>query len=327
VGLSDLIHIYRKLGQEGLYRAAGAAGFEKKPDEDIKPKKRETQASDQSASVLPNADIKKAPLFDNRNTPVLFWRVIRKEKKAKSGAEGRIPDWYRNAEILTPDQTRISKEEVFLPPFEPLIRWERLWPFLKQVLGRPLDTGALDIPKVVNALAQLKPLKQIPFEKRPGWAGSCLVVFDYSPQMVPFRKDIYILHQGIKNLRGKTGYHVVIVEDSPLRNVRMAGGKTQKKYFPAPLPGTPVLIISGLGLFSDEEHIQKAWKTLGRRFKGLGIRPVVLTPASPELWDREYKKCNTAKLTFFDYPVAIPASVPSIFPVPFELFCRNGYGV
>lgn len=29
---------------------------------------------------------------------------------------------------------------------------------------------------------------------------------------------------------------------------------------------------------------------MGRRFKGLGIRPVVLTPASPDLWDGEYKK-------------------------------------
>jgi len=29
----------------------------------------------------------------------------------------------------------------------------------------------------------------------------------------------------------------------------------------------------------------------------------------------------------FDYPVAIQASVPSIFSALFELFCQNGYGV
>ena len=43
--------------------------------------------------------------------------------------------------------------------------------------------------------------------------------------------------------------------------------------------------------------------------------------------EKDWKKGNTAKLTFFDYPVTIQASVPSIFPAPFELFCRNGYGV
>lgn len=41
----------------------------------------------------------------------------------------------------------------------------------------------------------------------------------------------------------------------------------------------------------------------------------------------ETENGNTAELTFFDYPVAIQASVPSIFPALFELFCRNGYRV
>ncbi|WP_320043445.1 formylglycine-generating enzyme family protein [uncultured Desulfobacter sp.] len=293
VGLSDLIDIYRKLGPEGLYRAAGAAGFEeKKPDESNESEKEEVHVSARgsSTSALPDTGLKQTPVFDNTSAPVLFWRVTQKEKKKRTGAVDRVPDWYRKAGILTPERTRIKKEEVFLPPFEPLIRWERLWPFLKKILGRRLDTGDLDIPKAVDAASRLKPLTQISFEKKQGWAGSCLVVFDYSPQMVPFRKDFYILHRGISKLRGKTGYHGVIVADSPLCKVRMIGGKSQKAYFPIPLPGTPVLILSGLGLLSDQGHIQKAWKMLGRRFKRQGIRPVVLTPASPEFWDGDHRK-------------------------------------
>lgn len=148
----------------------------------------------------------------------------------------------------------------------PLTTWARLWPFLRRAGNEPC-AGALDVARLVEDLAAGRLLPRLPRQKRTAWSAQWIVLADYNPRTLPFWGDFLHLCRRLQALRGRAGL-----------NIRQAGR----------LPGTPVLILSDLGLLEAEDSPLRArWLRFGHRLAAAGLAPLVLAPLSPGQIDQE----------------------------------------
>lgn len=172
--------------------------------------------------------------------------------------------------------------------FEPLLTWARLWPFLQHIGGAP-RAGAVDVLRLAEAIAAGRLLSRLPRRKTLGWSPELIVLADYNPRTLPFWDDFNRLCQRLLAMRGAFGL-----------SIRKAGYLPGGHYtlwrqpdavpqtWRMPPPGTPLLILSDLGLLeSPESAVRAHWLRFGRQLAAAGLAPVVLAPLSPSHIDAE----------------------------------------
>ncbi|MCI5162653.1 MAG: hypothetical protein D3917_11680 [Candidatus Electrothrix sp. AX5] len=82
------------------------------------------------------------------------------------------------------------------------------------------------------------------------------------------------------------GLDLLCFEDGPLEPCTAFDPERRNRQIPyrPPEPGTPILILSDLGLLNKREQ---GWLILGRRLQRAGLRPVVLMPCPERYWQGE----------------------------------------
>ena len=113
----------------------------------------------------------------------------------------------------------------------------------------------------------------------------------------PLRRDIHDLLDKLEKQIGGQGLTLQYIQDYPggWVNERLNQKKQQgliddnwrPKKWRLPEQGTPILIISDLGLYSRTPHLVKDWFKLGRQLKTAGFSPTVLVPLPEVLIPKE----------------------------------------
>ena len=174
------------------------------------------------------------------------------------------------------------------PAKKPLVPWIKLESLLQSILSTDASSHRLDTNKLVNQVAQGQWPNKIPVKKKARWAAEFLVLVHLPERLLPLSDDIHAVLDKLEKIRGSQGLTIQFIQDYP-------GGQVLEKRHCAnvnrsldsawhslpwmmPESGTPVLIISDLGLYSVEKSGYEHWLSFGRRLSSAGLKPWVLAP-------------------------------------------------
>jgi formylglycine-generating enzyme required for sulfatase activity len=182
----------------------------------------------------------------------------------------------------------------------PLIRWPRLWPFLKRASSVQF-AGPIDIPRLADQIASGKLFYQFPRKRQLHWSLELIVLLDFNSRTLPFWDDFNQLCETLAALRGSIGLNIRKLGRIPGGNyTHWRQPSARSEPWQMPPPGTPILILSDLGMLDKSESVtRRHWLRFGHQLKAAGIVPFVLAPVSPQhinpelsryyhisLWDR-----------------------------------------
>jgi MoxR-like ATPase len=241
------------------------------------------------ASGHPPSPEREISTISGKRPQARFCRVIELRRLTPAEVVRDEPAWFRQAQ---PMQEEIRADAAARPPtWVPLMRWSRLWPFLKQVLGAQLELAALDVPRIVERVARGELLEELPRKRRAGWAGACQVIIDYAEPLLPFWSGFNDVRRRLTGLRGVQGLTIVAFPDGEPDGRCWQWVEAKQTWqamagYRVPAAGTPVLVLSDLGCIDTAEARRRQWQRLGLRLQRAGCRPVAFMPCLPHAGGR-----------------------------------------
>jgi len=193
-----------------------------------------------------------------------------------------------------------------IPRQIPILAWSQLWPYFRASLGQWRETGEVRVGKVIESMVSGRWPRVIPRETRLTWADSCQVILDFSPRLRPFRKDFEGVLEPLKDLRGKGGLEIWVADQGCRTRLRKYKERESKAY-QAPLAGTPVLVLSDLGMYLAEPEERQRWLALGQRLRHHQCVPLALVPCPRDQWDPDL--ANVWQLAAWDDADRLPPVV------------------
>jgi hypothetical protein len=166
---------------------------------------------------------------------------------------------------------------------------ERLAPSL---LAAMVATDAGDGPENLEMLVHLLASRQFPLElprrQRPSLLRGAQLLVDVGRSMTPFRHDTAVLADVVFGTVGRTNVRRMVFADSPLRGMGTGARWTWTSGYVAPDVGTPVLVVTDLGIGGPADHHARSraheWITLAERLRRRGSPLVALVPYPPHRW-------------------------------------------
>lgn len=150
-----------------------------------------------------------------------------------------------------------------------------------------LEDGEPDLARLIDQLAAREALQRLPRQRCWALRNGLQVLVDRGPEMAPFDADVQALLAGLRRLLPPSGLHVLAFVGEPLRGCQQPGAEGSTPWL-APPPGTPVLVLSVLGL--GQRHGPATPASLWLRFcqaAAQGGHPLrALVPYAPARWPR-----------------------------------------
>jgi formylglycine-generating enzyme required for sulfatase activity len=178
---------------------------------------------------------------------------------------------------------------------QPLLPWSKVWPFLRNALGKRRLSRQPDIPGLVKRLVSGKPIARFPRKERLGWHGQAHVLVDRRISLAACWDDYDYLLEHLKRLRGLTGLKVVQLEPNPAGSISSTGllerslihkhGRSRPYAYPQ--GDAAVLLLGDLGQLRDDAGATQLWRSLGLGFRRRRIVPWALVPCPRDRWSPE----------------------------------------
>lgn len=171
--------------------------------------------------------------------------------------------------------------------YQPLLvqRWSRA--IITATLATDGEYGPVDVLRLVESVARGRPVRQIP---RHPWRSLCLgvqVLADLGEGMEPFARDQDQIIEEIRRTVGRGAVWLLQFRRCPTRGAGAGPIWTWKGYVP-PRPGTPVLLLSDLGMggphFDPSRPRVKEWRDFTRRVHRCGCPLLAFVPWPEERW-------------------------------------------
>jgi hypothetical protein len=163
----------------------------------------------------------------------------------------------------------------------------------RALLGAALATldadGPLDIERAVEQLAQLRPLRELPRECLPTLRRGAQLLVDGGLGMAPFAHDLAALREQLDRLLPRALAPTLHFMGTPLRGCSPDGGGELRRW-QAPPPGTPVFVVTDLGLGGPPGNDERAglaeWMDFLDAARAAGAPVTALVPYGPRRWPR-----------------------------------------
>jgi hypothetical protein len=156
---------------------------------------------------------------------------------------------------------------------------------LTGALATPGNSGRLDVPRLVEDLAVRRQIRRLPREPEPTLRRGVQVLVDDSEAMIPFRGDQNQLLPLIQNVASESLTKVWYFAGDPSSVYESSPFET-KAYKPPP-PGTPVLLLSDVGIRAAELRGAAAhlpFFRLATNLERLGCPVIALVPHPAHRW-------------------------------------------
>ena len=194
---------------------------------------------------------------------------------------------FEAAEPITEDDPDAkAPSDQRLIAYEDLVPPARLLPALRRLLGST-RAGPLDLDRLIQCLASSQLPRHLPRRRLQRWHPECVVLLDFCPRLWPYREDMHRLAERLLRQCGRSGVSLRIVNHGPLgpwsdwlahQNVQ-ARAEPAERPWTMPTAGTPVLIVSDLGLLLGAgTPTNQAWQSFITRLNQAQLRPVALVP-------------------------------------------------
>jgi hypothetical protein len=172
-------------------------------------------------------------------------------------------------------------------PIEPLLDPSLTSVILEALLARHVPEGPVDPRALVRTVADCRPIVRLPRRKIRTTRFGALVLVDQGDDMFLFQQDQEHLVDDIRNLLGADNTLVGYFHDVPNRvGLAQPGvpGRTKWRPLTPPRSGTPIVVISDLGISSGRElhalEERANWGDFARLAAASGCTHVVFVPAS-----------------------------------------------
>ncbi|CAK8713248.1 hypothetical protein KKHLCK_02285 [Candidatus Electrothrix laxa] len=283
-GRADLLYFLQQTDRETLAATAPLFGYHAPEEQEQKLKE---QAAVRSNPVLLPPQKEQQPKAQESRNQQRFFRLKQRSQIQENKPVTHPPQRLLDTPPFTSSIAQTKEEKARpVPVPQPLSPWRRIWPFLRAVLGAQDQSRQLDLDRIVRSLARGEVLHRLPYLSRASWAMRAQVLVDLDPQIHFFWHDFYDLVERLQGMRGRMGLDLLCFEDGPLEPCTAFDPERRNRQVPyrPPDPGTPILILSDLGLLNKREQ---GWLILGRRLQRAGLRPVVLMPCPERYWHGE----------------------------------------
>ena len=193
------------------------------------------------------------------------------------------PPWdAATAPMSAPDPGDPPSPDPILPP---LTRRG----ILSAALATRAPNGPPDLDRILDTLTRGAPLREIPRVQVPTLRMGAQVLVDSWAGMSPYTADRDQLLDGLRRILGPTRMEVLRFAGDPLRRAG-AGPRTGWRPWRPPPPGTPVLVLSDLGIggppLDAERASVEAWVRFARGARDARCPVVALVPFGPARWPR-----------------------------------------
>jgi hypothetical protein len=175
-------------------------------------------------------------------------------------------------------------------PLEPLFPRSQTRGLLTAALATWDSDGPPDIPRAIEKLAQLRPLRELPRERAATLRLGAQLLIDAGLGMAPFLPDVDQLRGEIAHVLATDRTATFHFAGTPRRRC-VADGHGEIKPWPVPPRGTPILVITDLGIgksgASEERAAAAEWLEFFEAVAVAACPVTALVPYGPQRWPRE----------------------------------------
>jgi hypothetical protein len=203
------------------------------------------------------------------------------------------PAWLANAPALAAEQ---AAHQTWRPPRAPLLQRHWARHILSAVSAVPIGEGTIDEPRLIEAVSRLRPIERLPRRKRPTLRRGLHLLVDRGRAMMPFAYDAQEIVAQLRSVVGRDNLAVAAFEETPLSDVGSARLRRRVPWEP-PAPGTPILVITDLGLTQKYGDVRGAaeseWLEFAARCRAAGCAVTVLVPRGEADWPPPLRRAFT----------------------------------
>ena len=294
IWIGDVLNAWRELGvTDPLDRAAiaEALGFE---------------ASElrRTTAIGPGPDVETADAIGSGTTgPVatpaapaaMPGRVIPAAVDAEDAVSTTTaqPIWLTNAPALPAEE---AAHQSWRPARTALLQRQWVRHILSAVAAVPIEEGTIDEPQLIELVSRLRPVARLPRRKRPTLRRGLHVLLDKGRAMMPFAYDAQEIVVQLRSVVGRDNMAFAAFEETPLSDVLSPRLRRRVPWRP-PAPGTPILVISDLGLtrrYGDVRGAEESeWLEFAAACRAAGCAITALVPRGEADWPAALRRAFT----------------------------------
>ena len=158
---------------------------------------------------------------------------------------------------------------------------------LHALLATMAGDGPIDIPRLIQELAEGRPVSRVPRKPYRTLRFGVQVLVDVGEAMELFARDQEELISRIKSVAGAENVAVSFFGDSPVRGAGPGPRRTWRTYCP-PGSGCRILVVSDFGIGGPALHVRRSrpaeWQDFMVQVRRAGCRPVGLIPYPSDRW-------------------------------------------
>lgn len=211
-----------------------------------------------------------------------------------AGVDEAVPSWVAKASPLTGEQ---PSHATWKPPFVPLLRRQWARHIMSAIAAVPMAEGALDEPRLIAAVSALRPVLQVPRRLRPTLRRGVHVLLDRGAAMLPFARDVQDVVAQLRVTVGRDHVVAAAFEETPLAADVLWLRQRRRGAWVAPAAGTPILLVTDLGLsqrYGDTRGATVAeWVEFAERCRAAGCGMIALLPRRESSWPPALRKAFT----------------------------------
>lgn len=252
---------------------------------------RGNQPDDRPRSVVHTA-------FDGMPDWPVPYEIVREHHA--SPAQGTMPAWYTDADELE----KIDEAQLELrPKFEPLFAPETIRALLSTALATPNGEGDIDLELIIERITHQRPITTLPRMRFSTMRLGIQLLIDRGEGMLPFSADQELLCEAIHEVVGRDRVETLYFDDCPLDKMYEHDRYGKVFAYAPPTPGTPVVMLTDLGLACRHSMRcgapEAEWLKFAKLVSGAECPLLALTPYGPArtpsrlrdamyvlLWDR-----------------------------------------
>jgi hypothetical protein len=194
------------------------------------------------------------------------------------------PQWLAAARYLeTTEPAHIRP----VMPLEPLFPSRTSRAILSGALATPSANGPLNLATVIEMLCRAEVIEELPRLSIPTLVRGVQLLIDRGESMQPFAADQAVLRAALARVVGRDRTEVLYFEGSPLWGAG-TGPKDEWPEYQSPAPGTPVVVLTDLGIAQPPGIAGLAgaseWRTFGDTLARAGCPLLALVPYPQRRW-------------------------------------------
>ncbi len=206
-------------------------------------------------------------------------------------SQGQVSGWQEGAEPL-PELTDAQLE--MRPPFEPLFNPKTSRALISTAFATQRNEGEIDYGSLFEQISALRPVTELPRLPMSTLRFGIQLLIDRGQGAWPYYADQELIRDEILGIVGRDRVETLYFADSPLRGYGPGSRSRWRRPYLPPAAGTPVVVLSDLGLARRREPSigadEAEWLDFAERVHGAECPLLALLPYGESRWPVSLRK-------------------------------------